>query len=59
MKYGMKTTKTLLFGLLLSTSLASSAGAQQFQYQPGQIPGTPRWFEGVEACKRKSKANPT
>ena len=50
MKYGMKTTKTLLFGLLLSTSLASSAGAQQFQYQPGQIPGTPRWSEGVEAC---------
>jgi plastocyanin len=31
-------------------ALASIAPAQQFQYQAGMIPGTPRWSEGVEAA---------
>ena len=36
-----------LFTLAL---LPGVAFAQQFQYQPGLIPGTPRWTEGVEAA---------
>ena len=35
---------------LAGLSVAGAASAQQFQYQPGMIPGTPRWSEGVEAC---------
>ncbi len=46
----MKDTKTSILGLLAGLSIAASASAQQFQYQPGMIPGTPRWSEGVEAC---------
>ncbi|MCH2106335.1 MAG: FG-GAP-like repeat-containing protein [Planctomycetes bacterium] len=46
----MKGTKTPLLSLLAGLSIAASASAQQFQYQPGMIPGTPRWSEGVEAC---------
>jgi len=34
-------------GVALTSTLAS---AQQFQYQAGLIPGTPRWTEGTEAA---------
>jgi len=35
---------------LVLVALASTASAQQFQYQAGMIPGTARWSEGVEAA---------
>src|SRR5262245_47629155 len=35
---------------LVLVALASTASAQQFQYQAGMIPGTARWTEGVEAA---------
>jgi plastocyanin len=40
-------------GPALATALlvcSGSALAQQFQYQSGALPGTPRWTEGVEAA---------
>src|SRR5688572_7317762 len=38
---------SVVFGLLSVSSLAS---AQQFQHQPGWLPGPARWSEGVEAA---------
>ena len=43
-------SRSLLVGGLLLSAFTSTASAQQFQYQPGLIPGTPRWTEGVEAA---------
>ncbi len=39
------TLRLLIPGLLLG----SAASAQQFNYEVGLLPGTPRWTEGVEA----------
>ncbi len=36
--------------LVCALSLSAPAAAQQFVLQPGAIPGTPRWSEGVEAA---------
>ncbi len=43
-------SRSLLVCGLLFSAFASTASAQQFQYQTGLIPGTPRWTEGVEAA---------
>ncbi len=42
--------RSTLAASLGALALAEHASAQQFQHQPGMIPGTPRWTEGVECA---------
>ena len=46
----MNNPKQTLFGLFVALAFTAPLTAQQFQYEAGAIPGTPRWSEGVEAC---------
>jgi plastocyanin len=43
-------SRSLLVCGLITSAFTATASAQQFQYQAGLIPGTPRWTEGVEAA---------
>ena len=43
-------TRSLSATALAAGLFTSLASAQQFSYQTGLIPGTPRWTEGVEAA---------
>ena len=43
-------SRSLFVSGMVWTMFTSGASAQQFQYQNGLIPGTPRWTEGVESA---------
>lgn len=45
----MRSSRAAL-GVAALLSCPAGALAQQFQYQPGALPGTPRWTEGVEGA---------
>ncbi|MFT7485806.1 MAG: hypothetical protein ACI9F9_001656, partial [Candidatus Paceibacteria bacterium] len=42
-------SRSLFVSGLIWAAFAPGAAAQQFQYQVGLIPGTPRWTEGLES----------